>query len=71
VAEAKGGELTPALCERFEAACDELVRSPCRKKAAVQNAMATIMRGRLYRTWPVRAALRFAYRKRSFEMTKA
>ena len=69
--EATGGELTSALCERYEVACDEHVRGPSRKKAAVQNVMRLIMRGRLYRTWPVRAALRSAYRRRSFEMTKA
>jgi len=68
--EAGSGELTPALCERFEAECDQHVRGPSRKKAAVQNVMRAIMRGRLYRTWPVRAVLRSAYRRRSFEMTK-
>jgi geranylgeranyl reductase family protein len=56
---------------RFEAACQSAIRSPSRGKAVAQELLRWVIDGRLYRLPPVRAALRLAYARRSFEMTKA
>jgi flavin-dependent dehydrogenase len=68
--EAAESGFTPELCRRFEADCDARIRVPSRKKLRVQDGMRTLLRARLYRLPPVRTALRYAYRRRSLEMTK-
>lgn len=65
------GVLTAELCERFEAECDEHIGRPSRGKAIGQLAMRWLVGAGLYHAPPVRAALRWAYTRRSFEMTKS
>ncbi len=66
-----GTGLTATLRERFESACHVAIGRPSRGKAVAQELMRWVIAGRLYRVPPMRAALRFAYTRRSFEMTKA
>ena len=66
-----GAGLTTTLRDRFESACQTAIGRPSRGKAVAQELMRWVIAGRLYRVPPMRAALRFAYTRRSFEMTKA
>lgn len=67
----QGEGLSAALRERFESACHAAIGRPSRGKAVAQELLRWVIAGRLYRLPPMRAALRFAYTRRSFEMTKA
>lgn len=71
LAAVRGGGLDAHLLREFEARCWRDVGRPSRAKAVVQRAMAAVVRHRLYRLAPVRAALTFGYRQRAFEMSKA
>ncbi len=66
-----GGELTTPLLRGFERACEESIWRPSRAKAVTQEVMRQVVRAGLYRLPPLIAAMRWAYRRRSFEMTKA
>ena len=66
-----GRGLDEPLRARFETACRAAIRRPSRGKAIAQELMSWVIAGRLYRVPPMRAALRFAYTRKSFEMTKA
>jgi geranylgeranyl reductase family protein len=65
-----GRGLDAALRARFEAACQAAIRRPSRGKAVAQELLHWVIAGHLYRLPPMRAALRFAYTRKSFEMTK-
>ena len=66
-----GGELTAPLLRGVERACEESIWRPSRAKAVTQEVMRQVGPAGLYRLPPLIAALRWAYRRRSFEMTKA
>jgi geranylgeranyl reductase family protein len=68
---AGGGELTSELVADFEGECARSIWRPSRAKAITQDVMRQVIRTRLYRLPPLIAALRWAYQRRSFEMTKA
>ncbi|MDH5670773.1 MAG: geranylgeranyl reductase family protein [Myxococcales bacterium] len=65
------GGLAPEHCARYDAECERHVGSASRGKARAQEAMRLIVGSGIYRLPPVRAALGWAYRRRSFEVTKA
>ncbi len=65
------GELTAALVADFERECERSIVRPSRGKAVTQDIMQWVIRNRLYKLPPLVAALRWAYKRRSFEMTKA
>jgi len=67
----RGAGLDTALRQRFESACHAAIGRPSQGKSVAQELLRWVIASRLYRVPPVRAALRFAYARRSFEMTKA
>ncbi|MGD8863850.1 MAG: hypothetical protein PVI30_27800 [Myxococcales bacterium] len=70
-AAARGFGLTPQLVAEYDAECERAIRRPSRAKAATQAVMRRVVGAGLYRLPPLMAGLRWAYRRRSFEMTKA
>ena len=66
-----GGGLDESARRAYERRCHDEIGRPSRAKAVVSEAMAFIVRRQLYRLPPVRAALTWGYRRRTFEMTKA
>lgn len=66
-----GAGLDDAACAEYERVCAQYLRRHHRAKAGVASAMRWVLRSRLYRTEPLRAALRWAYQRKSFEITKA
>ncbi len=67
----RAGGLGPSLRERYEAECARAIGAPSRRKAQVQRALDLVLRGRLYRLAPVRAALRMGYQRQSVDHTKS
>ena len=66
----RGDGLDVSLLRRYEQRCWQDIGRQSRAKAAVQRAIALVVRRRLYRLATVRAALTWGYRRRAFEMTK-
>ena len=67
----RAGDLGPSLRERYEQECARAIGAPSRRKAQVQRALDLVVRGRLYRLAPVRAALRIGYQRQSVDHTKS
>ncbi len=68
---ANGGDLSAKLRAHYERECDAKIRKPSRGKLLTQDALRYFVGAKLYRAAPLRAALRWAYAARTFEMTKA
>lgn len=67
----RGSGLDAAMRRSYERRCHDEIGKPSRAKALVQQAMAIVVRRRLYRLPAVRAALTWGYRRRAFEMSKS
>jgi geranylgeranyl reductase family protein len=65
-----GGELTSKLVADYERECKHSIKRPSRGKLITQDVIKLVVQAGLYKLPPLIAVLRWAYRRRSFEMTK-